>query len=143
MDTIRSTTHIVQGYQYREYCGAGHPLMMMLEPALGDLYLDITGPYTVWIYMGRLGAWVAWQSIENTHCTSTLFDCGHRSEWQCSIFHCQSSPNFLAVSCFYFSTMPSNRLANSDRCRSLLTSFTALISHHRWLVYALNDNNTC
>jgi hypothetical protein len=63
MDT---KTHLVQGYEYREYRGAGHPLTMMLNPEIGDLYIDITGPYSVWIYTGKSRGWVAWQSMKDT-----------------------------------------------------------------------------
>jgi hypothetical protein len=63
MDT---KTHLVQGYEYREYRGAGHPSTMTLDPEIGDLYMDITGPYAVWVYTGKSRGWVAWQSMKDT-----------------------------------------------------------------------------
>lgn len=66
MDTVELKMHSVQGCEYREYRGAGHPSTMKLRPAPGDLYMDITGPYSVWVYKGRSKGWVEWHSMKDT-----------------------------------------------------------------------------
>jgi hypothetical protein len=43
MDSIQSKTHVVQGYEYREYRGPGLPSSlsgMTLKPTIGDLYIS-------------------------------------------------------------------------------------------------------
>ena len=55
----------VQGYTYKEYHGHGSP-SSTLEPRLniGDVYLDISGPYQVWV-CGN-GDWKEWVSMQRT-----------------------------------------------------------------------------
>jgi hypothetical protein len=70
MDSIQSKTHVVQGYEYREYRGPGLPSSlsgMTLKPTIGDLYIYIARINQIWVYAGRTKGWVEWRSMKTTH----------------------------------------------------------------------------
>ena len=61
----RPIVHTVQGCQYSEFRGTGHPstsITLASEP--GDIYLDIQIPRGVWVYSGT--SWIQWNSMEDS-----------------------------------------------------------------------------
>jgi hypothetical protein len=87
----------VQGCSYLEYRGRGPPPSTITPQATpGDIYLDVVGPYQVWVR--RTDGWKEWQSMQTTQ------KCPHPSQ-----------PRILMPTTKRFSWVPSSGIETYTR----------------------------